>query len=84
MHLYQEVKEVVSRLLESVVIIESRSSCAAHLELVNREDKTTGYEIWLNAAITCHSYILHSIEESLTVLGKTQFFSILDLGSGYW
>lgn len=83
---WQAVKDHIKQLLDSRVIRESSSPYASPIVLVQ---KKTG-ELWmcvdyrqLNAKTRKDAYPLPRIQESLDALSGAQWFSTLDLASGY-
>ncbi|XP_075719715.1 uncharacterized protein LOC142760414 [Rhinoderma darwinii] len=85
--LYQEVKDLIQKMLEGQVIRESTSPWAAPIVLVRKKDGTLRFCIdyrRLNACTHRDAYPLPRVEESLTALRQAQYFTTLDLASGYW
>lgn len=85
--LYQEVKTMIQQMLANRVIKESKSPWAAPIVLVKKKDGTIRFCVdyrRLNSCTVRDAYPLPRIEESLAALGKSQYFSTLDLASGYW
>ena len=86
-HLQKEAKAEVEKMLDSGVIEPSCSPWASPVVLVRKKDGTLRYCIdyrKLNAVTQKDSYPLPRIDESLDALGRAQYFSTLDLASGYW
>ena len=57
------------------------------LALVTKKDRTTRFCVdyrRLNALTTKDAYPLRRIDDSLRLLGNQQWFSTMDLPSGYW
>ena len=82
----QEVKEHIKGLLAHRVIVESNSPYAAPVVLVRKKDGS----LWLcvdyrrlNLKTVGDAYPLPRIQESLDALVGAQYFSTLDLASGY-
>lgn len=85
--LYQEVKTMLSQMLDSGVVRESQSPWAAPVVLVRKKDGSLRFCVdyrKLNAATVKDAFPLPRIEESLTALQRAKYFSALDLASGYW
>ncbi len=86
-HLRSEADKEVSKMLQAGVIEPSSSPWAAPVVLVRKKDGTIRYCIdyrKLNDVTKKDSYPLPRIDDSLDVLGKANYFSTLDLASGYW
>ncbi|KAK7925333.1 hypothetical protein WMY93_007643 [Mugilogobius chulae] len=85
--LYKEVKSLLSGMLEQGVIKESCSPWAAPIVLVRKKDGSWRFCVdyrKLNAVTHKDAFPLPRIEETLTSLSKSEWFSTLDLASGYW
>lgn len=85
--LYQEVRGLLSNMLENGIIRESYSPWAAPVVLVRKKDGTLRFCVdyrRLNGVTHKDSYPLPRIEESLASLKKSRVFSTLDLAHGYW
>lgn len=85
--LYQEVKGLLSNMLDNGIIRESCSPWAAPVVLVRKKDGTLRFCVdyrRLNGVTHKDSYPLPRIEESLASLKKSRVFSTLDLAHGYW
>lgn len=85
--LYKEVKSLLSAMLEQGVIRESCSPWAAPIVLVRKKDGRWRFCVdyrKLNAVTHKDTFPLPRIEETLTGLSKSEWFSTLDLASGYW
>ena len=83
----QEVKEHIKGLLARKVIVESYSPYAAPVVLVRKKDGSLRLCVdyrRLNAKTVGDAYPLPRIQESLDTLVKAQYFSTLDLASGYY
>ena len=86
-HLKPEADKEVSKMLKAEVIEPSSSPWAAPVVLVRKKDGSIRYCIdyrKLNDITKKDSYPLPRIDDSLDVLGKANYFSTLDLASGYW
>ena len=86
-HLKSAAEEEVKKMLAGDIVEPSNSPWASPVVLVRKKDGTLRYCIdyrKLNAVTRKDSYPLPRIDDSLDSLGKAQFFSTLDLASGYW
>ena len=86
-HLKAAAEEEVQKMLKNDIIEPSNSPWASPVVLVRKKDGTLRYCIdyrKLNAITRKDSYPLPRIDDSLDTLGKAQYFSTLDLASGYW
>lgn len=83
---YEEVKAHINQLLEAQVIRESTSPYASPIVLVKKKDGAlrmcVDYRL-LNQKTRKDAFPLPRIEESLDALAGAQWFSTLDLASGY-
>lgn len=83
---YEAVKTHINQLLEAQVIRESSSPYASPIVLVRKKDGSlrmcVDYRL-LNAKTRKDAFPLPRIEESLDALSGAQWFSTLDLASGY-
>ena len=82
----QEVKEHIKGLLAQRVIVESHSPYAAPVVLVRKKDGSLRLCVdyrRLNLKTVGDAYPLPRIQESLDALVGAQYFSTLDLASGY-
>ena len=85
--LYTELRVLLQGMLDSGVVKESASPWAAPVVLVKKKDGSLRFCVdyrKLNAVTHKDSFPLPRIEESLTSLGKSEWYSTLDLASGYW
>ncbi len=86
-HLYEEVWKHIQEMLDVGVIAKSYSPWASPVVLVWKKDKG----LWicidcckLNAHTVSDSYTLPRMDEILTKLHGSRYFSALDLKWGYW
>src|SRR3978361_1001120 len=83
----QEVEHLVQKMLEEGVIEESSSPWSAPVVLVTKKDGTSRFCVEyrkLNDVTKKDSYHLPRIDDTLTTLAGSKWFSTLDLKSGYW
>ena len=83
----QVQREEVLKMLEAGVIVPSNSAWASPVVLVNKKDGSKRFCVdyrALNGVTQKDLYPLPRTEEVLDELGKAQWFSKLDLKSGYW
>ncbi len=81
------ITQHITSMLETDIIEPSVSPWASPIVLVKKKDGSTRFCIdyrKLNAVTKKDSYPLPHIQESLDLLGKTEYFTTLDLFSGYW
>ena len=86
-HLRNEADKEVNKMLQAGVIEPSSSPWASPVVLVRKKDGSLRYCLdyrKLNDVTKKDSYPLPRIDDSLDVLGKANYFSTLDLASGYW
>lgn len=77
----------VEKMLQSGVVLPSKSPWASPIVLVTKKDGSTRFCVdyrKLNDATIKDAYPLPRIEDSLDSLGGSRWFSTLDLASGYW
>ena len=82
----QEVKEHIKGLIARKIIVESHSPYAAPVVLVRRKDGSLRLCVdyrGLNAKTVGDAYPLPKVQESLDAPVGAQYFSTLDLASGY-
>lgn len=85
--LYPELRGLLQNMLDNDVIKESSSPWAAPIVLVKKKDGSWQFCVdyrKLNALTHKDAYPLPRIEESLTSLKQTAWYSTLDLASGFW
>lgn len=85
--LYPELKSLLKNMLDKGVIRESSSPWTAPIVLVKKKDGLWRFSVdyrRLNSVTHKDAYPLPRIEESLTSLQGAQWYSTLDLASGYW
>ncbi|KAL2093598.1 hypothetical protein ACEWY4_010910 [Coilia grayii] len=85
--LYTELRALLQGMLDSGVVKESASPWAAPVVLAKKKDGSLRFCVdyrKLNAVTHKDSFPLPRIEESLTSLSKSEWYSTLDLASGYW
>jgi hypothetical protein len=81
------IEEQVKDMLEKGVIKESQSPWASPVVLVGKKDGSVRFCVdygKLNKITKRDVYPLPRIDDSLNSLGKSKYFSTLDLTSGYW
>ncbi|XP_048084297.1 uncharacterized protein LOC125284405 [Alosa alosa] len=86
-NLYNELRTLLRDMLEGGVIRESASPWASPVVLVKKKDQSWRFCVdyrKLNAVTHKDAYPLPRVEESLTSLKKAEWYSTLDLASGYW
>ena len=81
------VEKMIRQMEEQEVIQPSKSLWASLIVLVVKKDKTTRFCVdyrKLNAITKMAVYSLPRIDDSLDLLSGQQFYTTLDLASGYW
>jgi len=84
--MYTEVREHLKQLMDSGIVRRSQSPWASNIVLVRKEDQSLRLCIdyrQLNKRTVKDAYALPRIEELLEGLGGNQFYSVLDMKSGY-
>lgn len=85
--LYPELRTLLQGMLANGVVTESSSPWAAPVVLVRKKDGSWRFCVdyrKLNAVTHKDAFPLPRIEESLTGLTQSRWYSTLDLASGYW
>ena len=80
-------QECVKDMLTGGQIEPSDSPWASPVVLVTKKDGLTRFCVdyrWLNSLTVKDAYPLPRIDDSLRLLGNQQWFSTMDLASGYW
>ena len=83
----ERVSEMIDKMREQGVVQPSSSPWASPIVLVPKKDGSQRFCVdyrRLNAITRKDMYPLPQIEDILTALGEAQYFSSLDLASGYW
>lgn len=85
--LYKDMKTLLAGMLKNNVIRESSSPWASPIVLVRKKDGSLRFCVdyrKLNSVTHKDAFPLPRIEETLTTLNRAEWFSTLDLASGYW
>ena len=80
-------QDCVKEMLTGGQIEPSDSPWASPVVLVTKKDGSTRFCVdyrWLNAMTIKDAYPLPRIDDSIRLLGNQQWFSTMDLASGYW
>ena len=80
-------QECVKDMLTGGQIEPSDSPWASPVVLVTKKEGSTRFCVdyrWLNSLTVKDAYPLPRIDDSLRLLGNQQWFSMMDLASGYW
>jgi len=83
----QEVARQLQKMQESAVVRLSHSPWASPIVLVRKRDGSLRFCIeyrGLNSVTKADTFPLPRIDDLLDKLGKSRYFSTLDLASGYW
>ena len=86
-HRRQEVRELLGKMLENDVIKPSSSPWASPVVLVQKRDGSLRFCIdyrKVNQVTTKDAYPLPRVDDTLNALSGSQWFTTLDLLSGYW
>ena len=85
--LRQTVEEMVGTMLQQGVVKPSHSPWSSPVVLVEKKDGTKRFCVdyrRLNAVTKLDVFPLPRIDDTLDLLANSQFFTTLDLASGYW
>ena len=83
----EKISQMVDDMLEKGIIQPSSSPWASPIVLVPKKDGQLRFCVdyrRLNSVTKKDQYPLPPIEDTLDTLGEMQYFSTLDLASGYW
>ncbi|GBN82352.1 Transposon Ty3-G Gag-Pol polyprotein [Araneus ventricosus] len=83
----EETKRLVNEMVENGIIEESSGPWASPIVLVKKKDGSTRFCVdyrKLNEIAVNDSYPLPRIDDTLDALNGSQWFTTLDLKSGYW
>ncbi len=86
-HRRQEVRDLLEKMRENDLIRPSSSPWASPVVLVQKRDGSIRFCVdhcRLNKVTTKDAYPLPRIDDSLSTLAGSQWFTTLDLVSGYW
>jgi len=85
-HSRQKARELVNEMIEQGIVEESSSPWSSPIVMVRKKDGSTRFCVdyrKLNAVTVTDPYPLPRIDDTLDALGGAQYFSTLDLCSGY-
>ncbi|GBN56664.1 Retrovirus-related Pol polyprotein from transposon 297, partial [Araneus ventricosus] len=83
----EEAERLVKEMVDNVIIEESSGPWASPIVLVKKKDGSTRFCVdyrKLNEITIKDSYPLPRIDDTMDALNGSQWFSTLDLKSGYW
>ncbi|GBM05985.1 Retrovirus-related Pol polyprotein from transposon 297 [Araneus ventricosus] len=83
----EEAERLVKEMVDNGIIEESSGPWASPIVLVKKKDESTRFCVdyrKLNEITIKDSYPLPRIDDTLDALNGSQWFSTLDLNSGYW
>lgn len=83
----EEVSQELKRMLDVGVIKPSKSPCGSPIVIVRKSDGSIRFCVddrKVNELTIKDSYPLPRINDSLDVLHKSSWYSVLDLQSGFW
>ena len=83
----EEVERQIQSMLRNGVVRESRSPWASPVVLVDKRDGTKRFCVdyrKVNACTKKDRYPIPRVDDSLDILSGKQYFTTLDLMSGYW
>ncbi|GBO46057.1 Transposon Ty3-G Gag-Pol polyprotein [Araneus ventricosus] len=83
----EEADHLLKEMVDNGIIEESSGSWASPIVLVKKKDGSTRFCVdyrKLNEITKKDSYPLPRIDDTLNALNGSQWFTILDLKSGYW
>ena len=86
-HLQGEVNNMISEMLKADIIRPSESPWASSVVLVKKKDGSLRFCVdyrRLNSVTKKDSYPLPRIDDTIDALAGSQWFSTLELASGYW
>lgn len=86
-HQRQTVRELVADMLDRGVVESSKSPWSSPIVLVKKKDGTTRFCVdfrKVNNLTKKDAHPLPRIDDTLDALGGAQWFTTLDLASGYW
>ena len=81
------IREHITKMLKEGVIQESNSPWSSPVVLVRKKDGTTRFAIdyrKLNEITKKDVYAIPRIDDTIDAMGSSQWFSTLDMASGYW